>query len=174
MTNPFETLGVSPGASAEEVRHAYHALAKKWHPDHFQDPEEQRIAQEKMVLINRAYQEALHLATARAVSPYTQEIACEDAVHLAQKMLRQRSPESALRQLMRASTKNAAWYNQQGLILMAMEQYESAHQSFREAVRRDPTNNNYRRGALDAAVALRKSKSLAGRLKKLLPRRFRS
>ena len=51
---------------------------------------------------------------------------------------------------------------------MDLEQYESAHQSFREAVRRDPENIEYRRGALDAAVALKKSKTFSGRLHHLL------
>ena len=166
-------LGVPSSATAEQVRHAYHLLAKKYHPDQFQDTEQQRIAQEKMVAINLVYQEALKLATARAASPYTQEVSCEDAVQLAQKMLRNQSPESALRQLMRASTRTSEWYYQQGVVLMAMEQYDSAHQSFREAVRRDPANNKYRRGALDAAVALKNSQSLMGKLKKLIPKQLR-
>jgi curved DNA-binding protein CbpA len=33
--NPFEVLEISPGASSEEVRAAYHRLAKQWHPDRF-------------------------------------------------------------------------------------------------------------------------------------------
>ena len=161
-------LGIKPTASSEEVRHAYHLMAKKYHPDRFQDPEQQKAAQEKMTELNKAYQEALRLTTARATSPYMQEISCEDSIQLSAKMLRQQHPESALRELMRASTKNAAWYNQQGLVLMAMEQYESAHQSFREAVRREPSNNVYRRGALEAAVALKESQTLAGKVRKLL------
>lgn len=168
MTDPFAVLGIPPTATAEEVRHAYHLLAKQGHPDQFQDAAGQYAAQERMVALNLAYHEALRLATDRAAKPYTQQIACDDAVQLAQKMLRQRSPESALRQLMRARTRSAAWYNQQGVILMAMEQYDSACQSFREAVKRDPNNIEYRRGALDATLALRKSQTLKGRLKKLL------
>lgn len=170
MSNPFEVLDVPPTATAEQVRHAYHLLARKFHPDQFQDPEQQRIAQERMVAINLAYQEALKLANARAASPYTQEVSCEDAVKLAQKMLKNQSPESALRQLMRASTRSSEWYYEQGVVLMAMDQFDSAHQSFREAVRRDPTNNRYRRGALDAAVALKESQSFLGKLKRILPK----
>lgn len=30
---PYETLGLSPGASEKEVKQAYRALAHKWHPD---------------------------------------------------------------------------------------------------------------------------------------------
>ena len=50
---------------------------------------------------------------------------------------------------------------------MQMHQYESAHQSYREAVRREPDNIDYRRGALDAAVAMKKAKTVQGRIKEL-------
>jgi tetratricopeptide (TPR) repeat protein len=33
--NPFEVLELSPGASSDEVKAAYHRLAKQWHPDRY-------------------------------------------------------------------------------------------------------------------------------------------
>jgi len=36
--NPYEILELSPGASAEEIKLAYHRLAKQWHPDKFVGP----------------------------------------------------------------------------------------------------------------------------------------
>jgi curved DNA-binding protein CbpA len=33
--NPFEILEISPGASPEDIKAAYHRLAKQWHPDRF-------------------------------------------------------------------------------------------------------------------------------------------
>jgi len=33
--NPYEILEVRPGATADEVKAAYHRLAKQWHPDRF-------------------------------------------------------------------------------------------------------------------------------------------
>ena len=85
-------------------------------------------------------------------------------------MLRRDSPESALRQLMRTKARNGSWFAMQGRVLMVLEQYENAHQSYREAVRREPHNNVFRQGALDAAVALKKSRTLMGRVKALLKR----
>ena len=64
--------------------------------------------------------------------------------------------ENALRQLARADSKDAQWYCLQGEILMNLHQYDSAHQSFREAVRREPDNLQFRRGAFNAAMTLKK------------------
>ena len=33
--NPYDVLEISPGASPEEIKAAYHQMAKLWHPDRF-------------------------------------------------------------------------------------------------------------------------------------------
>ncbi|BDU72464.1 J domain-containing protein [Mesoterricola silvestris] len=33
--NPYEVLEISPGATIEEIKAAYHRMAKVWHPDRF-------------------------------------------------------------------------------------------------------------------------------------------
>lgn len=168
MNDPFQVLGLKSTASADEVRSAYRKLARQCHPDQFRDEDARRAAQQRMIELNLAYEEASRLAGTHRANIYTRELAAEDAKQLARKMLRQHSPESALRQLMRADHKDAEWYYMQGYILMEMHQYESAHQSYRAAVRQDPENIEYRRGALDASVALKKSQTVTGRLKELL------
>ena len=57
MTDPYRILGVSPSASDDEVKKAYRALAKKYHPDNYQDDPVREIANEKMKEINAAYEE---------------------------------------------------------------------------------------------------------------------
>ena len=166
MSSPFETLGLRAWADPEEIRSAYRALVKQCHPDTVQDPEKKREAQERMIRLNLAYEEALRLATPRQHAPYRQELPKTEAILLAEKMLSRGNPENALRQLLRAESRDAAWYYAQGRILMRLAQYDSAHQSFREAVRLSPDNNEYRAGALDAAIALKKEKTVPGKVSK--------
>lgn len=172
MNNPFEVLGLKSTADAEEVRSAYRSLVRKCHPDQFLDMDERKAAQEKMLALNLAYEEALKLTVPQhRVCTYNREIDAAEAKRLARKMLRQNSPESALHQLARASTKDAEWYYLQGHILMELHQYEEAHAAYREAVRRDSENIEYRRGALDAAVAMKKAHTMPGRIKELFRRK---
>ena len=172
MRNPFEVLGLNAGANADDVRNAYRRLVKTCHPDKFLDADERKAAQEKMIALNLAYEEALKLTASRrsAVTDYNRELTVEEAIALADKMLRRDSPESALRQLMRTKARTGAWFAKQGDVLMALELYENAHQSYREAVKREPNNNVFRQGALDAAVALKKSRTPVGRIKTLFKR----
>ncbi|HHX19294.1 MAG TPA: J domain-containing protein [Clostridiaceae bacterium] len=53
--NPYSVLGISPGASEEEVRTAYRELVRKYHPDQFQDERAKELAEAKMREINAAY-----------------------------------------------------------------------------------------------------------------------
>ena len=110
-----------------------------------------------------AYEEALRQASRHRVG--FNLISQQEAKHFAQRLVDQGNLESALRQLGRADSRDAEWYYLQGQILMGLRQYETAHQSYREAVRRDPQNRRYREGALDAALAAKKHKPLAQRLK---------
>lgn len=55
--DPYEVLGVNRDASEADVKKAYRALAKKYHPDNFTDPEQKARAEEKMKEINEANDE---------------------------------------------------------------------------------------------------------------------
>lgn len=55
MGDPYKVLGVSPSATDEQVKEAYRALAKKYHPDQYADSPLKDLADEKMKEINEAY-----------------------------------------------------------------------------------------------------------------------
>lgn len=52
--NPYEVLQIRLGASPDEVRNAYHQLARDWHPDKFTGAEKQ-AAEAKFRTIAEAY-----------------------------------------------------------------------------------------------------------------------
>ena len=167
MNNPFEVLGLKGTATPDEIRSAYRSLARQCHPDMIRDPAEKESAQMRMVALNLAYEEALRLASPRANSPVTAVLSSAEAILMAQRAMARDNPQGALRSLIRCEERDGDWYYMQGRVLMALEQYESAHQSFREAVRRCPDNNIYRSGALAAVVAQRESETIQGKVKKV-------
>lgn len=162
MTSAFELLGLKNDADAQQVRIAYRAKVKICHPDQFTDLEEQKRAQDQLIALNLAYEEALRLASEHKVG--FNLISQEEAKRFAIRLMEQGNLESALRQLGRAESKDSDWFYLQGQLLMAMRQYETAHQSYREAVRRQPDNLRYRQGALDAALAMKRNKQLSYRI----------
>lgn len=52
--NPFEVLEVSPGATPEEIKAAYHRLAKRWHPDRYSG-EEKAEAENRFRMLAEAF-----------------------------------------------------------------------------------------------------------------------
>lgn len=57
MKDPYTILGVSRDASDEDIKKAYRALARKYHPDNYADSGLADVAEEKMKEINEAYDE---------------------------------------------------------------------------------------------------------------------
>ena len=53
--NPYKVLGIKEGASYDEIKRAYRELAKKYHPDKYQNNPLSDLADEKMREINEAY-----------------------------------------------------------------------------------------------------------------------
>lgn len=59
MNDPYEVLGVKPGASEAEIKAAYKALVKKYHPDKYQNNPLADLAEEKLQQINEAYDQIM-------------------------------------------------------------------------------------------------------------------
>ena len=65
MKSPYEILGVSPGASDDEIKSAYRRLATKYHPDANPGSE---YAAEKMREINSAYDKICEMRSGKGSS----------------------------------------------------------------------------------------------------------
>ena len=56
MRDPYSVLGVKPDASDQEIKKAYRELARKYHPDNYQNNPLADLAEEKMKEVNLAYE----------------------------------------------------------------------------------------------------------------------
>lgn len=59
MLNPYEVLGVSPSASDEEIKKAYRALSRKYHPDANVNNPNKAQAEEKFKQTQQAYDQIM-------------------------------------------------------------------------------------------------------------------
>ena len=164
MQNPFVTLGISESSSREQIQSAYRRLVKSCHPD-IQPTEEERCeAQERLIALNLAYEEALRRTdVATRVHSEYRTYTLKDTVHLAAKLHGQRMYDSALRVLERCNERSESWYYLHGQVLMQLNRPAQAYESFRNCVRLSPQNNNYRMAALKSYTAMNKQKSPVNR-----------
>lgn len=154
-------LGVNESASLLDIRKAYRALARKWHPDRFPEGPERAWAEQKMIDINRAYN-ACSTRCAPSVSRETEERFGEVCLLIAAGQL------SRARALLRAmEPRDAEWNYHFGLMLYERRDFEKAAVYFRIALRLSPDNKRYR-------LALENAESLTANMHARVLSRLRS
>lgn len=154
MRDPYEVLGVSQSASDEEIKKAYRNLARKYHPDNYQDNPLADLAEEKMKEINEAYD----LITKSRVggestyggygssSAYQRQSYGSDSGQFAQvrQYINSGNIDLAEQILQGCGTKDAEWYFLMGSIAYRRGWLDEARQNYQIACRMEPGNMEYR------------------------------
>lgn len=142
MKDPYEVLGVSRGADKEQVKTAYRALAKKYHPDQYAGSPLEDLAKEKMQEINEAYDSIMsgnHNYSSNGSGYGSGEFSpIED-------MINNGRLDEAERMLdrMNDSSRPAHWYYLKGRINYMRGWTSQAETYFRMANMKDPGNPIY-------------------------------
>ncbi len=151
--NPYEVLGVEPGADEETVKKAYRNLVRKYHPDKYVDNPLADLAAEKMKEINKAYDMITRGATSENSTSggyshtntgygggYTQGQPSAQMV----RMLINMGQYAAALNMLNSLPQNAEWFYLRGLINMRRGYYDQAVADINKAISMDPTNVEYR------------------------------
>lgn len=138
MANDFEILGLTEPASVPQVRKAYRALARRWHPDRFPAGPEREWASDRMAEINRAY---------RACISSKRSVCRDDHEQLAhaRSLIDDGQFVNARAVLMEISTRRAEWNYLFGLMLLHRHEYEKATTYLSVAAHQQPDNAKYQR-----------------------------
>jgi curved DNA-binding protein CbpA len=145
MNDPYSVLGVSPGASEEEVKKAYRELARKYHPDNYHDNPLADLAQEKMKEVNEAY-DAITKGGASGGKTYSPGGSSSGgSAELAPVRAAIKSGELARAEqlLAAAAARNAEWHFLMGSVYYRKGWLDEARRYFQTAAGMEPNNAEY-------------------------------
>ncbi|MDD3165072.1 MAG: DnaJ domain-containing protein [Oscillospiraceae bacterium] len=154
MKNPYEVLGVSPSATDDEIKQAYRELARKYHPDNYQNNPLADLAQEKMQEINEAYdaltknrgaagRRADSAAAGGSAGGGTRYAEPPDRYRQVRDALSRNQVEAAEQMLRQMQTQDAEWYFLCGSVCYRKGWLDDAQNNFQIACRMNPGNAEY-------------------------------
>ena len=155
MQDPYRVLGISPQATDDEVKQAYRALAKKYHPDVNNGSPE---AEARMKEVNEAYSTVMKWrregtnpsgfngSTAGGSRSYTGEAYGSANPHMqaARNYIRAGHFQEAMHLLETIMERNAEWYYLCGEASLGLGNRVAALNYARQAVSMNPNNFEYR------------------------------
>ena len=151
MTDPWKVLGVKSSSSPEDIKKAYYALVKKYHPDRFQDAAAKELANEKLKEINQAYDQITSGNARSQGSSYSAGSSYNDYAasgsqlfHQVRVHLQSRRVDEAERVLDQMTDRPAEWHFLRGVCYQFRGWYAMARENIAQAVNMEPANAEYR------------------------------
>ena len=160
MNDPYKILGVSPTATDDEIKSAYRALARKYHPDKYRDSDLAEMAGEKMKEINAAYDEIQKIRAGKAPggqsaygqnpygqNPYGQYQGGSSNPYITARQLinlRRVAEAAQVLSTIPEGERGAEWHFLMGCVAVSRGHYVDAQQFFDTACGMDPENPEYR------------------------------
>ena len=153
MKDPYSILGVSKNASDEEVKAAYKALVRKYHPDNYDDNNPLKdLANEKMQEVNQAYDDIMRMrenASGADNSGFGTDSSYSSAGAYAEirRTINSRKFGDAEKQLLAIpqAERTAEWHYLASVLLMHRNRQNDAMRELEIACSMDPSNIEYQK-----------------------------
>jgi len=157
MATHYETLSVSASASTDEIRKAYHKLARTHHPDRFSDPVEKAKAEQQFTAMTEAFNVLTSIERRRSYDAGLRQQATGESHgqreaksyhRAAMAKISEGQPDEAIRLLRSALHLDATQGGYHALLAQALQskgQLGEAGRAWDEALKLEPFNAKYYR-----------------------------
>ena len=152
MKDPYKVLGVDPSATDEQIKDAYRALVKKYHPDKFADSDLAELANEKMKEVNAAYDEIQKIRSGASQNKnsysggFNPGSSSSSEYYTRVRQLINMGNVYEAEQLLLTTpqqSRNAEWHYLYACVLVKKGYYADAQRFFDMACNMEPSNNEY-------------------------------
>lgn len=154
MRDPYTVLGIDASASDDEVKKAYRELARKYHPDNYQNNPLADLAEEKMKEVNEAYDAITKMRSGASSGPYQTGYQSQQSYQRSsggassyaqvRQYINAGNLDGAEQILQASGSKNAEWYFLMGSIAYRRGWLDEARQDYQIACQMEPGNPEYR------------------------------